>query len=229
MKDRSSLQDAASTAVVCKRISLLRRRQDMTVDAFRAHWAGPHADIAREVPGIARYTQNRVKEVLWVTPHDHGEYLCDGLVELEFLDAHAMQLAGETVAVKALLPEDEMRFLQGITLCRTTKGARHLWPGMHKVMLAIRWEAVGCRGLSLDAWIQATGCLEYSVETVASAFHRAQLVHEPLAPHMFATLWFDHLASARRAMAPQTSWSMSARAAMSKATAWLVDPLPIMG
>ena len=35
-----------------KRVSLLRRRDGMSREAFFAHWTGPHADIVRQLPGI---------------------------------------------------------------------------------------------------------------------------------------------------------------------------------
>jgi uncharacterized protein (TIGR02118 family) len=38
-----------------KRVSLVRRRRGMAREAFVRHWLGPHAEIARQVPGIRGY------------------------------------------------------------------------------------------------------------------------------------------------------------------------------
>ncbi len=95
-----------------KRMVLLRRRRDITRDAFCAHWSGPHAEIARRYPGLARYTQNHV--VRRFDPAAADGYACDGMAELWFDDQAAMRAALASPVAGALIA-DEPRFLTGVT------------------------------------------------------------------------------------------------------------------
>lgn len=217
---------ALSTAELCKRTSLLRRRPDWTPEAFRAHWAGPHADIACSIPGIARYTQNRTIDCLWRT--SPTAYECDGLVELEFQSETALLAANTHVAVKQLLPEDELRFLQAITLCRVPQGAQQVWPGFAKVMLAARWQAPSAALSSWSHWLHELDCITWSVEEVSSTLHRPQLQHESEPPQLFANLWCESERAARRAFEQPSGWRAHAPQYLAQASAWLVDPLAII-
>lgn len=73
---------------------------------------------------MARYTQNRINKNLWTTDPDELTYACDGIVELEFVSELAMTSASSSDAVKERLPEEELRFLHGITLAEVPAGAR---------------------------------------------------------------------------------------------------------
>ena len=211
-----------------KRCSLLRRRRSLTHDAFRAHWAGPHADIARLMPGIARYTQNRIADRLWSLPVPAFD--CDGIVELEFRDARAMSEANASDAVQRLLPEDEPRFVDAITLCRVPAGACQTRAGRTKAMLAARLSDSSAGSLdALREAVQASGCIECSIDPVQGSFHRQQLSHEAEPPHAFATLWFEPQADLRAAFAEGSGWDRAARACIVRGTVWHIDALPIIG
>ena len=175
---------------LAKRCCLLRRRRDLSVAAFRDHWAGPHAAIARTLPGIARYTQNRVAKQLWERHAVAPAFGCDGIVELEFRDEKAMAEANASDAARRFLPEDELRFLDAITLCVAPAGARQTWPGKVKLMLAGRLQDGVPDGALQDA-LGTSGCVEYSVDRVSATFHREDLGWEAEPPHVFSTLWFD--------------------------------------
>jgi uncharacterized protein (TIGR02118 family) len=95
-----------------KRISLLRRKEDISKEAFSAHWAGPHAVIAKDFQGLVKYTQNHVVQRLDPAPHD--AYSTDGMAELWFPSDESMQAALAS-PVLAQLSEDEPRFLSGVT------------------------------------------------------------------------------------------------------------------
>jgi uncharacterized protein (TIGR02118 family) len=45
-----------------KRISLARRRQGMSMQEFAEHWLGPHAEIARRIPGLRGYVINLIQD-----------------------------------------------------------------------------------------------------------------------------------------------------------------------
>ncbi|MGE0417241.1 MAG: EthD family reductase [Acetobacteraceae bacterium] len=93
-------------------MTLLRRRRDMTRDAFSAHWVGPHAEIARRYPGLLRYVQNHV--VRRLDPATVDDFECDGMAELWFADDAAMRAALDSPVAQELIV-DEPRFLTGVT------------------------------------------------------------------------------------------------------------------
>jgi hypothetical protein len=213
-----------------KRTSLLQRRQDSTVQDFREHWVGPHAAIACMMPGIARYTQNRVIERLWQAAGSAQGYDCDGIVELEFRDEQAAAEANASNAVRTLLPEDEPRFLDGITLCRVPSGARQNWPGMVKVVIAARLADESAAGLEVfEKALTRTECAECSADPVIESFHMPKLRHEAEPPHVFATLWFPSDRDVSEVFSERSAWSQAASRCTRRGAAWWCDALPIVG
>lgn len=212
-----------------KRCSLLQRRSDLSTEAFRDHWSGPHADIAKSIPGIAQYTQNRVIERIWSHVPEGEGYDCDGLVELEFSSESSMVAANASDAVRNQLPFDELRFLGGITLCRVPGGARQVWPGQTKVMLAARLSNASTdRAQACMDLLSESGCAAYSVDWVSDTFHRPQLRYEQMPPQVFATFWFSSLQGARAAFGEGTSWRSQAQSLFERGAAWLCDPWSVI-
>jgi hypothetical protein len=205
-----------------KRCSLLQRRPDISTAEFRSHWAGPHAAIATGMPGIANYTQNRVESILLTWSNIGFQYKADGIVELEFHDSNALEAANQTIEVQQLLPEDEPRFLRGITLCQVPSGARQIWPNRTKLMLAARLESD-----TTEAWqqlaniVEHSGCVTWSSERVHDTRHRPSLYYEALPPHFFATLWFDGPVNLQNLVAVGRFFE--------RGTLWRVDPLQVVG
>lgn len=223
------MSSSRQTPVNSKRCSLLQRRSNLSTQAFRDHWSGPHADIAKTIPGIAQYTQNRVIERIWSHAPEGGGYDCDGLVELEFSSESSMVAANATDAVQKQLPLDELRFLDGITLCRVPGGARQVWPGKSKVMLAVRLLNVSHD--NPQAWMMLfadIACAAYSVDWISDTFSRPQLRHEQIPPQLFATFWFDSPQSARTAFGEHSLWSLQASQFVERGAAWLCDPLSVI-
>jgi uncharacterized protein (TIGR02118 family) len=72
-----------------KRITLIYRREGMSVEAFRQHWQEVHGPLAAATPGLRRYVQHHVTG----TRSRHTVLQPDGIAELWF-DS----------------PEDERRF-----------------------------------------------------------------------------------------------------------------------
>jgi uncharacterized protein (TIGR02118 family) len=95
-----------------KRITLLKRKRDMSPEEFAAHWAGPHAEIARHLPGLVRYNQNHVLAASITGPD--GEWPIDGFVELWFRDQASVEEAARSDVTRALI-SDEPSFLDGLT------------------------------------------------------------------------------------------------------------------
>jgi hypothetical protein len=211
-----------------KRSSLLRRRSTLTTEAFRAHWAGPHAAIATRLPGIKAYTQNRVDARLWRYPQEAG-YECDGIVELEFESEAAMEAASDVAEVKRLLPEDERILFDAITLCRVEDGAPQIREHRLKVMMAVKLPDQSERALGLfKESLSAAGCMEWSTERVETAAHRESLGFESDPPSLFATLWFAGEQEAVRAFG-SGAWLTALERSVKRATAWKIDPLKIVG
>jgi hypothetical protein len=216
-----------SDLLPAKRCTLLRRRKDWTWRAFAEYWAGPHAAIALTMPGIARYTQNRVSKSLWTTTGTAG-FDCDGIVELEFQSPQAMDEATASAAVRTLLPEDEERFLEGITLCSVPGGARQVWPGMDKIMLALCLVSPN-EQRNLLRLLELSGCVAYSIDPVHSVMHRPRLSYELDPPEFFLTLWFPAGRAGEEAFSPDAPWSQRANKVLRRATAWQVQPLTVVG
>lgn len=213
-----------------KRTSLLQRRAGLPVEAFRAHWAGPHAAIACTMPGIARYTQNRVEERLCAWHGQGPAYEADGIVELEFRDGQSAREANETEAVRRLLPEDECRFMSAITLCRVPGGARQTSPGRVKLMLAARMVAGPQAGLgALEEAIRQSGCIDFSVDPVQDTFHRDRLRYEEDPPHAFASLWFEPQVDLAALTGPNRGWMRTTSACIARGSLWRCDPLKVVG
>ena len=94
-----------------KRLSLVRRKEGMTREAFIAHWMGTHADIVRQLPGVrgVRFgvvQQWSPKELAW-----------DGVGELWFDSiAHAEQ-AFDTEPYRSQLAGDREKFVGEVQWC----------------------------------------------------------------------------------------------------------------
>jgi len=75
----------------------------MTPEAFAAHWLGPHADIARQIPRIRGYLIN--------LPHDPEAAGWDGIAETWFDSAEDARQGFESEPIRSLLAEDRPKFL----------------------------------------------------------------------------------------------------------------------
>ena len=67
-----------------KRVALLKRRADLTMDQFDDHWASAHAGLILSLPGVSGYVQNVVRDFWSVRCHPSGAI--DGVVEVWFSD-----------------------------------------------------------------------------------------------------------------------------------------------
>lgn len=81
-----------------KAIILLTRREGATREEFRAWWLGPHAELARGLPGLRRLVFNLVED---------GDAAVDGVSELWFDSREAFEAAyasehGRRVAADSL-------------------------------------------------------------------------------------------------------------------------------
>lgn len=213
-------------SIKAKRTSMLRRRHDMSKEEFFAHWAGPHADIAKQIPGVSVYTQNRIVTDIWSTPNN-SIYHCDGIVELEFQDAQSRIDAGSSDAVSRKLPQDELNFLDAITLCLVDGGVPHVRHGWIKVILG-GYLHQGYNAQDLEQFIASSDVQHFSLEKVHEAFGRTSLAVEIKPPQVFATIWFAEEPQLKRFFCSASHWDQKAREIFQLCTVWHVDPLAIV-
>lgn len=180
-----------------KRITYLEKRDGMAREDFRTHWSTVHANIARELPGIAAYRQNHVAKAV-TAPEDGMPYRVDGIVELWFEDEGAARAGyGSEVADRLVL--DEPRFLSGLS------GGPVTAPGIpdprpHKVWLLARWRDAETADLpAIEAWAaglaaELAGAPDAAVNTLAPGAElllRDALRHEEEIPEVAVVLGFD--------------------------------------
>lgn len=95
--------------MILKRIVLLTRRPDLPLAEFDKHWAGPHAPLICDLPGIVEYVQN---PVLRFWSGTGGRRDVDGVVEVRFErnDASRPELHSSEAQRR-----DELRFIDSLT------------------------------------------------------------------------------------------------------------------
>ena len=87
-----------------KRISLVARKAELSIEEFERHWMGPHAEIVRQMPGLRGFRLNMIQEV-------QGEREWDGIGELWFDSIEDARAAFSSEPVASLLAADRPAFL----------------------------------------------------------------------------------------------------------------------
>lgn len=86
-----------------RRISLIRRKPEMSAEEFWAHYSGPHAAIVRQMPGLRRLALSR--------PAGPYAGAWDAVGELWFDTREALERAFADPAIADQLQADRPRFL----------------------------------------------------------------------------------------------------------------------
>lgn len=94
-----------------KRVSLVRRRKDLTHEEFVAHWTGPHADIVRGLPGVRGL---RFGDVQAWSPE---EAAWDGVGEVWFDSIESAEEAFAAEPHRSRLVEDRKLFMGEAQSC----------------------------------------------------------------------------------------------------------------
>jgi uncharacterized protein (TIGR02118 family) len=90
-----------------KMVAFLKKRPQMSVEDFQAHWNSPHGRLGAAVPGARRYVQCHPL----LSSYQNGRTpLWDGVAEVWFENAEAMRSNADTPQYKAVLA-DEANFL----------------------------------------------------------------------------------------------------------------------
>lgn len=91
-----------------KLVGLIQKRPDLSTEAFHAHWLGVHAEIARTLPGLRRYTVNFIDRA------QHPDSAYDGFSELWF-DSREVPDAAFAGPEGARITADILRFIGTLT------------------------------------------------------------------------------------------------------------------
>jgi uncharacterized protein (TIGR02118 family) len=86
-----------------KRVSMVRRRHDLSHDEFVAYWLGPHAEIAKEMPGALAYVVNIARD-----PEAAG---WDGFAEVWFESIEAAEAAFASEPFASRIRADRPKFV----------------------------------------------------------------------------------------------------------------------
>ena len=90
-----------------KMVAFLKKRPEMSVEDFQAHWNSPHGKLGAAVPGARRYVQCHPL----LSSYKNGRMpLWDGVAEVWFENEDAMRSNADTPEYKAVLA-DEPHFL----------------------------------------------------------------------------------------------------------------------
>lgn len=81
-----------------KLIVVVKRKEGLPLEEFRAHTAGPQADLAGKVPSLRRYLQCFTTDALYTV----GEAVLDAAHMLWFDDAEALRSALDSAEFRAL-------------------------------------------------------------------------------------------------------------------------------
>jgi uncharacterized protein (TIGR02118 family) len=85
-----------------KVLSLLTRKAGITHEQFVKHWLEIHAPLAHAVPGIGRYVQSHITGTRSRPDIPDTDVAVDGIAELWYDDAAAMQRAAASPEMKRL-------------------------------------------------------------------------------------------------------------------------------
>ncbi len=93
--DTHTVVEPPPAGTALKRMSLLRRRPDVTPEVFAREWRDVHGPLVRGLSGILGYRQNLItsRQAPKGTPVGHEGLPIDGIVELWFADTASIDAA----------------------------------------------------------------------------------------------------------------------------------------
>ena len=77
------------TAIRNRRVTLIKSKAGLPLKDYDAHWSGPHAAIAKDLPGLIWYVQNHVVRCLTSPQGRFGE--AHGIAEVAFEDPEKLR------------------------------------------------------------------------------------------------------------------------------------------
>lgn len=93
-----------------KLIVAVRKRPDMSVEAFQDHWRTRHAELVRNSPATAKYIRKYVQCHTMLDQYGKGEVAFDGTAELWFDSVADMEAFYSDPDYLSHVQPDEARF-----------------------------------------------------------------------------------------------------------------------
>jgi uncharacterized protein (TIGR02118 family) len=93
-----------------KLIVAVRKRPDMSVEAFQDHWRTHHAELVRNSPATAKYIRKYVQCHTMPAQYEQGEVAFDGTAELWFDNVADMEAFYSDPDYLRDVQPDEARF-----------------------------------------------------------------------------------------------------------------------
>lgn len=209
-----------------KRMTLLAKKEGLSTSDFRAYWAGPHAQLALCMDGIARYEHNRVDKVLWASG-GKPSFDVDGVVELYFADADSMRLAQASEVGRKFIPADEPLFLKGWTLCVVDALGDEPEESPVKVLIPFHARADMRDTLWSELQRIAADGINIELNWTVSTAKRERLWAEPAPPTGIVCVWFSSVAKAHEAFEPASKLRDAVERNTSDGIAYLINHLRI--
>jgi uncharacterized protein (TIGR02118 family) len=108
-----------------KAVSRVRRKEGLTPEDFRKHWADIHGPIACRLPGIQRYVQSATVDEAYA----YGEPRWDGVAQIWAEDLDALKRLRESEAYTGDAMQDANQFLDMSALSAFVVEETHVvWP-----------------------------------------------------------------------------------------------------
>jgi uncharacterized protein (TIGR02118 family) len=101
--DEVVVVDGAVPPEAVKWISFLRKRGDLSVDAFQDHWRTRHAQLVARIPGIVRYVQCHARKGIYASGRTP---VYDGLGMPTFASLAALRESAEAPSMDALRADE---------------------------------------------------------------------------------------------------------------------------
>jgi len=105
------IQQLTRQLILIKAITLIRRKPDLTVEAFQEYWLRRHVLAIKRLPGIRRYIQNHAL----AENYEQGTVAYDGIAELWGDDSRSFKSMAASNAYP-LVQADEDRFIDRTSL-----------------------------------------------------------------------------------------------------------------
>ena len=160
-----------------KRIALLQRRPDLSLQDFDAHWAVPHAKLIAALPGLGEYVQNPVR-AFWTNGDPRATL--DGIVEVWFDDA---AVAAPEAHTSTAQQDDEVRFIRTLTAFTVTHRGSYDPPAKVWVLSPEPLDLATLVPAAADRFAIVT-----APEPDARLMERPRLLREPAPPTSIAVL-----------------------------------------
>jgi uncharacterized protein (TIGR02118 family) len=91
--DDQVVKDDPTSPGAAKGVGFVRRKPDMTVEAFQRHWREVHGPLGAALPGLRRYVQSHVRLSAY---HRGRDPAWDGIAIIWFDDSTALRAATST-------------------------------------------------------------------------------------------------------------------------------------